>query len=145
MNAFWLGLAILFVIIECITTQFLSIWFALGAIIALGLSLFHQSLLIQLAAFIITGLGLAVCLHPWIKRKLVHPQALNVDGLVGKQAIVNQNFSNGEGRVIVDHLDWKAKSNEELKQGDTVQIIAVNGVTLTVSKKREEEEQWSCY
>lgn len=141
----WLGIAILFVIIECFTTQFISIWFAVGAMVALLLSLIGCSLFWQLVVFIITGLGLAVGLHPLIKRKLIQPKALNSDGLVGKQAVVIQNFVNDEGRVLIDHMDWKAESNESLKKGDNVQVTAIHGVTVIVSKKREDEEQWSYY
>lgn len=142
---FWLVIAVLFVIIECFTTQFISIWFALGAIIALLLSFLHQSVLIQLVAFIITGLGLAICLHPIIKKKMVRPKALNADGLVGQTAIVTEDFVQGEGRVLIDHVDWKAKADEELHQGDHVQVTAIHGVTVTVEKKGKDTEKWLRY
>lgn len=141
----WLGIAVLFAIIECFTTQLISIWFSIGALVALLLSLLGCSIFWQLLSFIFVGLGLAIGLHPLIKRKLIQPKALNTDGLVGKKAIVVQSFSNGEGRVLMDHMDWKAKSDEELQEGDEVQVSSIHGVTLNVVKKREDEEQWSYY
>lgn len=138
-------MAIIFIIIECFTTQFISIWFALGAIIALLLSCLNFSFFWQLLSFATVGIILTFSLHSIITKRLLKPKALNADGLIGKTAIVEQDFVQGEGRVIVEDMDWKAKSNEKLLKGDSVKIIEINGVTLTVTKQSEDNNQCLYY
>ncbi|WP_411064009.1 NfeD family protein [Vibrio rotiferianus] len=50
----------------------------------------------------------------------------------GKLAIVSDDFIDGTGRVQLEGALWKAKASEQLKQGDQVTIINVEGLTLTV-------------
>ena len=50
----------------------------------------------------------------------------------GKLAIVSDDFIDGTGRVQLEGALWKAKAREQLKQGDQVTIINVEGLTLTV-------------
>lgn len=50
----------------------------------------------------------------------------------GKRAIVSDDFIDGTGRVQLEGALWKAKAREQLKQGDQVTIINVEGLTLTV-------------
>lgn len=50
----------------------------------------------------------------------------------GKRAIVSDDFIDGTGRVQLEGALWKAKASEQLKQGDQVTIINVEGLTLTV-------------
>lgn len=138
-------MAIIFIIIECFTTQFISIWFALGAIIALLLSCLNFSFFWQLLSFATVGIILTFSLHSIITKRRLKPKALNADGLIGKTAIVEQDFVQGEGRVIVEDMDWKAKSNEKLLKGDSVKIIEINGVTLTVTKQSEDNNQCLYY
>ncbi|MGR5195602.1 NfeD family protein [Vibrio rotiferianus] len=50
----------------------------------------------------------------------------------GKSAVVCDDFIDGTGRVQLEGALWKAKADEQLKQGDQVTIINVKGLTLTV-------------
>lgn len=52
----------------------------------------------------------------------------------GKQAVVSDDFIDGEGRVQMDGAFWAAKAelNQGLKQGDQVTVVNVKGLTLTV-------------
>lgn len=52
----------------------------------------------------------------------------------GKQAVVSDDFIDGEGRVQMDGAFWTAKAelNQGLKQGDQVTVVNVKGLTLTV-------------
>ncbi len=52
----------------------------------------------------------------------------------GKQAVVSDDFVDGEGRVQMDGSFWTAKTEEDLalKQGDQVTVVYINGLTLTV-------------
>lgn len=52
----------------------------------------------------------------------------------GKQAVVSDDFIDGEGRVQMDGAFWTAKDelNQGLKQGDQVTVVNVKGLTLTV-------------
>ena len=43
----------------------------------------------------------------------------------------------GSGRVMTHGETWMAKSNEDIRKGDTVRVVAIDGMMLTVSRKAE--------
>ncbi|MFR8854354.1 MAG: NfeD family protein [Oscillospiraceae bacterium] len=48
---FWLGLAVIFLIIEAATVGLTTIWFAAGSFLALALSLFNVPTIVQFIVF----------------------------------------------------------------------------------------------
>lgn len=60
-----------------------------------------------------------------------------VDKLVGENAEVLDDFSNGTGRVHLEGEDWRARSDHMLRQGDTARVTAVDGLMLQVEPTGE--------
>jgi membrane-bound serine protease (ClpP class) len=60
----------------------------------------------------------------------------------GKQAIVSDDFIDGQGRVHMDGAFWTAQTeeNQRLKQGDQVTVVNVKGLTLTVKPNDRPDE-----
>ena len=64
----------------------------------------------------------------------------NIDALIGKHGIVRQRIArNKAGMVEVEDEQWRARSNEEIDEGEEVEIMGVKGVTLQVRKAKGEK------
>lgn len=136
----WLGLTVFFLILEGISVQLTSIWFALGAIVAMLLAVFHvDSLPVQIAAFVIVSLVTLIATRP-LTRKLIDKkkQPTNADRNIGETAIVTTDIVNleGKGEVKVKGTQWTARSADgtDISTGETVRVLRIEGVKLIVEK-----------
>ncbi|MDZ7789108.1 MAG: nodulation protein NfeD [Xanthomonadales bacterium] len=60
------------------------------------------------------------------------PQAAGREALAGRHAEAISDFPEGDGRVHVEGEDWSAASDQPVKRGQTVEIVAVDGLVLKV-------------
>ena len=121
----WIALAIVMVLVEIATVQLVSVWFMVGALCAALTTLFTDSIVIQLAVFVGVSLLALLVTRPLVRRLKENRVQLrtNIDRLesVGQAKVL--------GKV------WSVKTdNPPLKEGDTVRVIAVDGVKLIVEK-----------
>lgn len=122
--------------IEVFTTQLISVWFAISALINLFLVSMHVGLKWQLIQFIVTGVVLLLIFRPLAKKLQPKFYPMNAaDGIVGKTGTVLN-----DQRVKVDGQSWKYATDAELNSGDSVKVIALNGVTLKVQKIKGKED-----
>lgn len=122
--------------IEVLTTQLISIWFAISALINLFLVSMHVSLKWQLIQFIVTGVILLLIFRPLAKKLQPKFHPMNAaDGIVGKTGTILN-----DQRVKVDGQSWKYAADTKLNAGDSVKVIALNGVTLKVQKIKGKED-----
>ena len=122
--------------IEVFTTQLISIWFAISALINLFLASMHVSLKWQLIQFIATGVILLLIFRPFAKKLQPKFHPMNTaDGMVGKTGTILN-----DQRVKVDGQSWKYVANAKVDVGDLVKVVALNGVTLKVQKIKDREE-----
>ena len=129
-------LAILGFGVEIFTTQLISIWFAVSALINLFLVSMHIGLKWQLIQFIVTGVTLLLIFRPLAKKLQPKFHPMNAaDGIIGKTGTVLN-----DQRVKVDGQLWKYAAVEKLNTGDSVKVVALNGVTLQVQKIKGREE-----
>ena len=136
----WLVLTIVFALVEAVTPQLISIWFAGGAIVAFVTSLFRIPMYAQLIIFVSVSVVLLILTRPFVKKMLkVEPEAMNSDAKIGRIGIVTEDIDNIKsiGTVKLDGLEWSAKSaNDTLILKDTqVKIVAIEGVKLVVEPK----------
>ena len=122
--------------IEVFTTQLISIWFAISALINLFLVSMHVGLKWQLIQFIVTGAILLLIFRPLAKKLQPKFHPMNAaDGIVGKTGTILD-----DQRVKVDGQSWKYATDTKLDAGDLVKVIALNGVTLQVQKIKGKED-----
>lgn len=122
--------------VEIFTTQLISIWFAVSALINLFLVSMHIGLKWQLIQFIVTGVILLLIFRPLAKKLQPKFHPMNAaDGIVGKTGTILN-----DQRVKVDGQSWKYAAVEKLNTGDSVKVVALNGVTLQVQKIKGREE-----
>ncbi len=141
MTLFWLVLFVILALFELATVNLVSIWFAIGAIIATFVSLVTDNIMIHLAVFTITSILLLLLTKPFvkkIKRKDVVPT--NLDRVIGKVGVVTEKIEkDGIGEVKVLGKRWSAYSDKEIKENCKVKVLSINGVKLKVEEFKESD------
>ena len=66
----WILVAIFLVVIDIITSSFIFMWFSLGALVAIILSLLNFTVLYQIIAFLIIGVVTISIGYPLAKKKI---------------------------------------------------------------------------
>lgn len=136
----WLGAIIAFAVIEALTTQLVSIWFAGGAVAAFIGSICGASILTQWILFIAFSALLLICTKPLV-RKLTSkgPEKTNTDAQLGKTTLVTGTIDNiaQTGEVKLSGVSWSARSIDGsiIKAGETVVVERVEGVKLIVKRQ----------
>ncbi|NLK98242.1 MAG: NfeD family protein [Epulopiscium sp.] len=134
----WLLLAIGFAIIEMTNASFFIIWFSVGSIGALIISLLTSNFIIQFLVFLIISIVLLSFTHRITKKYIVPKSSYktNIDVLKNAQGIVIEEINNnkGTGQVKVQGEIWSARSaNDEIIAVDTkIIVFDVKGVKLIV-------------
>ncbi|MEE1541796.1 MAG: NfeD family protein, partial [Paludibacteraceae bacterium] len=60
----------------------------------------------------------------------------NVHAMVGRRGVVEDDFTELGGRVLIDGDNWKAvtEGGSLLKKGDVVEVLEINSIIITVKK-----------
>ena len=136
---FWVIAAGLFLILESITTGFLVFWFAVGSVVAMIVSFFSDSIIVQTSTFIISSIIFIFATRKFANYFLKQDKPNEVNSFVGKtgKVIVDIIPSDGQGQVKVGGEIWSAISeNEEKIEKDTEIIITkLSGVKAVVKPK----------
>lgn len=134
----WAVLVVAFVVLEGVTIQLVSIWFAAGALAAFIASACKVSFLWQTIIFIAVSLVCLAATRPLVKRFMKNKpqQALNADRCIGAEAIVTEEINNlmSTGAVKVGGAVWTARSADGsvIPAGETVIIEKIEGVKVFV-------------
>lgn len=138
---FWLILFVVLLVIEILTMGLTTIWFAAGALIAYLAAFIGFGLPAQIIVFLLVSIALLVLTRP-IAMKFFNQerQKTNVEGLIGKKAIVLERIDtiHGTGRAEVNGMEWSAKTEEQsdiIEAGEIVVIEGIQGVKLIVKKE----------
>ena len=134
----WLAAFLVFLVVEVVTPQLVSIWFALGAAGAFVCALIAPELIwLQVVIFIvITALTL------WLTRPLAKKHfnnsrvPTNADRLIGMTGAVTRDIDNiaGQGEIFIDGKTWSARSEDgrPIPAGALVRPQRIEGVKLIV-------------
>ena len=139
----WLGLLIIFLVVEIITVGLTSIWLAGGALAALLLNIANLNLMWQIGAFFVVSFLLLFFTRPFaVKYINAHHEKTNYEGIIGKVVRVTETVDNlaQTGTAVVGGLEWTARAeNDEdvLEPGTLVKVVSVSGVKLIVKKYEE--------
>lgn len=136
----WLLLAVLLLIIESMTLGLTTIWFAAGAVVAFISALLGVNIFFQVVCCLVTSFVLLIVTRPLALKYLNKMiTKTNLDAVIGKTArvVYPVNNAKGTGRVLVGHMEWAAKSSDDLevfKRDDLVIVERIEGVCLVVKK-----------
>jgi membrane-bound serine protease (ClpP class) len=71
------------------------------------------------------------------RRIAVSKTKTNIDVIIGQKGIVLKGIArNVDGRVRVGYEEWRARAEEDIKEGDEIIVTGLSGVTLTVEKNK---------
>ena len=133
----WIGLMVVFAIVEASTVSMVSLWFIGGSLGGLIVTLLGGGIWLQIVVFLAVSVALLSCLRPFV-RKYVTPKktATNVDMVLGRSAYLTQTVDNlrGTGALKLDGKEWTVRSADEsiLPEGTLVKIVKLEGVKLYV-------------
>jgi membrane protein implicated in regulation of membrane protease activity len=137
----WLIVAILFLVIEIMTTTFVFLCFSLGCIVSSIFAGFELSFTIQLLAFSVTTFISFFTVRPFMLKYAYRKGdkvKTNVDALVGSKGRVIEtiDFEKRTGRVFVNGDDWRAESEdgEVIEQGKQIEVKKVDSTILIVEQ-----------
>ena len=136
MSTFWLIVAIIFGVGELMTTSLTLIWFSIGALVVMLISIFIESILWQVIVFAAISVTLLVIATKYLvdKDKNVKYNT-NLQGIISQKAMVIEDIEPYESGVVkLNGEEWTAISKDELKieKGKVVEIIEIEGVKLIV-------------
>lgn len=140
----WIGLLIVFLIIEIVTVGLTSIWLAGCSLAALLLDIAGVGLMWQVVAFFVVSFLLLVFTRPFaVKYINAHHEKTNYEGVIGKIVRVTETVNNlaQTGTAVVNGLDWTARSEKDeevLEPGELAKVVSISGVKLIVKKYEEE-------
>mgnify|MGYP002739992649 CR=1 FL=1 len=144
----WLGLMILFLVVELATVGLTSIWLAGGALIALFVALAGATVAWQCIAFIVVSVLLLIFTRPFATRYINrHHEKTNCDELIGRTVRVTEQVDNYEqtGAAFANGLEWTARSekdDQKIKAGSLATVTAISGVKLILRPVKEEKKSW---
>lgn len=136
MASIWLVIFIVLVIIELITINLVTIWFAIAAVFTLLVDIITRNTMLEIIVFIVSSFLLLLLTKPLIKKiKVKKVEATNLDMVINKIGIVTEDIKQDKiGEVKVLGKRWSAYSNTELKKDEKVKIVSIDGVKLKVEK-----------
>ena len=145
-NIVWLVLMLVFLIAEGATAAMISLWFVLGSLGALIVSLLGGEVWLQFVVFFLVSAISLGLLRP-LTRKFVNPEitSTNVNALPGTKGLVSEAIDNvrGQGQVKLGGVAWTARSSDDqpIPAGTLVQVDRIEGVKAFVSPVREQVSQ----
>lgn len=139
MGILWLIAIIAFAVLESVTAQFVSIWFAGGAFVALIAHLLGASQPVQWIVFALASAVILILTRPMVKRLTKSDVSVTgTDMLIGKRAVMTKaTDGRGEmGEAKADGKIWTVNSvdGEPIEDGAVVTIEKIEGVKLIVRK-----------
>ena len=134
----WFVLMVLFFIVEANTVSLVSIWFAVGSLVAFIVSLLEGPLWLQMGLFFVVTVALLLALRPISKKYFTAKLTkTNVDSVIGSTGMVTARIDNDQatGQVKLGGMEWSARSTsgQILEPGSKIVVDRIEGVKVFVS------------
>lgn len=143
MGFVWLGLLVIFLLIEMATVGLVTIWMAGGALAALILELAGLSFWWQIWAFLIVSFALLIFTRPFaVKYINSHHEKTNYEEIIGKVVRITERVDNLKetGTAVINGLEWTARAERDeeiIEPGDQAEVVRISGVKVIVKKNEE--------
>lgn len=138
MAIIWIGLIILFAVIEAATVGLTSIWFAGGALAALLVYAIGLGEVWQILIFVVVSVVLLLFTRPWALKYLKpHLVKTNYEQIIDDNVVVTEDIDNlrGTGAAVYKGEEWTARAyvdGQMFEKGTIVTVKEIRGVTLYV-------------
>ena len=141
----WLAVVILSIVVEAVTNELLTIWFAIAGLICVILSAFQIEWYITLPVFIAVSMALILGLRK-ISIKLLNKKCddkTNADAVFGKKFVLLSKISlNQPGTIKVNDVVWNVlteNNGEVVEEGSLVKVLRLSGNKYIVEPIINEE------
>ncbi len=140
----WLAAMIILIVIEIITVGLTTIWFAIGAMAAVVVTLLGGGWLLQLTVFLLISFGMLLFTRPLAMKYInVHRTKTNYEGIIGKVVRVTKDIDNVNetGSAVVNGQEWSVRTMPgaaAIPAGSLAKVVDIKGVKLIVEKYEEE-------
>ena len=135
---FWLIVLIVCLIVESLTPQLVTIWFAAGSVGAMIAAYLGASPLAQFGIFLLLSIVMLAAFRPMVRGILkTGKDKTNADRILDQKAVVTQTIDNRAetGQIRVMGQIWTARSLQDntcFQTGDTVIVRSISGVKAMV-------------
>jgi len=134
---FWGVVALGALAIDIITSSFMFVWFAIGAIAVIIAIAFNVPVVVQAIIFVaVTAVSMAVG-YPIVKKtikKTVTKTLTMEEGYIGSEFTITKDIDI-KASIKFQGIYWTVKNvGKPLKKGDLVQIIGIEGNKLLIAK-----------
>lgn len=135
----WIIAALVLVIIEIFTSGFAVICLSVGAVGGAIAAACDCSFKIQLLAFALASFVALILVRPLLLRFFPKEEKVktNANAMVGRRGVVCNAIEGVDGgRVMIDGVDWKARSanGEDIAHGEKVEVVEIDSIVLIVKK-----------
>ncbi|WP_458453739.1 NfeD family protein [Methanobrevibacter sp.] len=131
----WIFIAIVFVILELITTTFFLVWFGVGSVVAAVLNYLGFDIYIQIIGFAVVSVILILSTRKFADR--ITPESgkkTSAERLIGKKAKVLRQIDTNTFVVSAAGEEWSAHTNDSVDVDDTVKVVGINSIILIIEK-----------
>ena len=143
----WLGIFVLTVILEASTQDFVSIWFAVGALVAIAIS-YSAPFWVELIVFVVISAMALIFTRPLVKKLMDRTvRKTNSDDFVGKRVKVEKEITKYDGGLVkLNGIVYSAILMEEEEKpiplDSIVEVVSLKGnrVVVKLIEKNEREE-----
>lgn len=135
----YLAVTVISLIVEFVTVEVVSVWFAGGGLVALILSLFNIDWYITIPTFIVVSfLMILLFRRIVIKRLSKEDFKLNADSAIGKDfALLSDITEEQSGTIKINGVIWNVVLSDEnitAKKGEKVRVLDIKGNKFLVKK-----------
>ncbi len=134
----WLGLAVLFGVLELISMDLFLVMLAGGALVGAVTAMLGGPPGLQIVLALVSSVALLGVIRPPVVRRLHSGPDLKTgaDALIGKRATVLRELAYGTpGRVKIGGEEWTAEPYDEddrIEAGALVDVVQIKGATAYV-------------
>ncbi|MCD8038736.1 MAG: NfeD family protein [Lachnospiraceae bacterium] len=139
----WLAAMIILIVIEIVTVGIGAIWFAIGSLAAVMVSLLGGGTTLQITAFLAVSFATLIFTRPYAVKYINSTRTkTNYEGIIGKVVRVTQDVDNvlETGCAVVNGSDWTvraADNNCKIAAGSLAKVVDIKGVKLIVERYEE--------
>jgi membrane protein implicated in regulation of membrane protease activity len=141
---YWLAAMIILILIEIPTVGLTTIWFAIGALVAVIASVVGLGFGVQIVLFVVVSLGMLIFTRPWAMKYInANRTKTNYEGIIGKIVRITKDVDNisETGCAIVNGQEWTVRANVDttkISSGSLAKVVDIRGVKLIVEEFKEE-------
>jgi len=135
--AFWLGLAVLFGVVEVASLDLVFLMLAGGALAGAVVAFGIDNVVVEALVALATAIAMLAVVRPVAIRHLRTPRAIRTGAaaLVGQYGVATARIDRHDGRIKLKGEVWSARTYDPscvIEAGQGVEVVQIDGATAIV-------------